>query len=498
MNTTAVSAIPERVHLVGVGGIHMSGIARILRARGHTVSGSDLHLSPLTRELEDLGVTVHLGHDAAYIDDARLVVYTSAAHQDNPEITAARARGIETIKRAEMVARLMTGKKVIAVAGAHGKTTTTSLIAFMLHRAGLSPTIMLGGESIDLGTNALPGDGEYFVVEADEYDRAFLNYHPYIALVTNVEPDHLDIYGSFQELQRAFAQFLSQVENNGYIIACKESPALQACLPMRRADLPPAVGDGMNLNPVHAVSYGLSPDADWTVKNIQQKGVDSSTFMVEFRKQDWGVFQTQLPGVHNILNSLGAIAAGHAAGLNTDAIRSAVAEFRGVRRRFQLIGEAAGVRVMDDYAHHPTEVRATLTAARSRFPGRRLVVLFQPHTYTRTTYLLDDFRTCFAGCDALFIADTYAAREQPSAGMNAQQLAREITSPPARYAGSVAGAAHSVATELRPGDVFFTLGAGDVDAAGPMVLDILRSSSHYKGSSTPGAQPGAGEEEARP
>jgi len=474
VNNTAVSAIPERVHLVGVGGIHMSGIARILRARGHTVSGSDLHLSPLTSELGRLGVTVHEGHRADNIDDAELVVYTSAAHEDNPEITEARGRGIETIKRARMVARLMTGKKVIAVAGTHGKTTTTSLIAFMLHRAGLSPTVMLGGESIDLGTNAIPGEGDYFVVEADEYDRAFLNYTPYVALVTNVEPDHLDIYGSFEELQRAFAQFLSQVDNTGYIVACMDSPALQAILP-------PTVGDDMNPNPVHVVSYGLSPDSDWIARDInkieRQKGIDTSSFMVEFRKQVWGVFETQLPGVHNVLNSLGAVAVGHAIGLDRETIRSAVAEFRGVRRRFELIGEAAGVLVMDDYAHHPTEVRATLAAARRRFPGRRLVCLFQPHTYTRTTYLLDDFRTCFADCDALYLADTYAAREDPSAGMNAEQLAREITAPAARYAGSVADAARATASDLNSGDVFFTIGAGDVNEAGPLVLQLLGARS---------------------
>ena len=458
--------IPERVHLVGVGGIHMSGIARILRARGHAVSGSDLHLSPLTSDLERIGVTVHEGHHSDNIDDAGLVVYTSAAHDDNPEIATARSRGIETIKRAEMVARLMTGKKVIAVAGTHGKTTTTALIAFMFHRAGLSPTIMIGGESIDLGANALPGEGDYFVVEADEYDRAFLNYHPYIAVVTNLEPDHLDIYGGFEELKATFRQFLSQVDSNGYVIACQDSPALQAILP-------PTVGDDMHSNPVHVVSYGLSPESDFLARNIQQKGIDTSTFVVEFRKQVWGVIETQLPGVHNVLNSLGAVAVGHAIGLDREAISSAVAEFRGVRRRFEFVGEAS-IRVMDDYAHHPTDILATLSAARSRFPGRRLVCLFQPHTYTRTTYLLDEFRTCFADCDALFLADTYAAREEPSAGMTAEQLAGEIVRPAAAYAGDVRVAAATVAAALKPGDVFFTVGAGDVDKAGPLVLDALR------------------------
>jgi UDP-N-acetylmuramate--alanine ligase len=463
----AVSAIPQRVHLVGVGGIHMSGIARILRARGHTVSGSDLSLSTLTDDLQRIGVTVYEGHSAGQVNDAELVVYTSAAHEDNAEIEEARSKGIETIKRAEMVARLMEGKKVIAVAGSHGKTTTTSLIAYILSEAGLSPTFMVGGESIDLGTNAMPGDGQHFVVEADEYDRAFLAYRPYIALVTNIEPDHLDIYGSFEELQAAFRQFLSQVEDNGFIVACGDSPDLQAVLPS-------TIGDGTHY-PVRAVSYGQSEDCDWQSTNISQKGIDASSFVIKFRKQVWGEARTLLPGVHNVVNALGAIAVGDALGLEREAILRAVGKFRGVKRRFQLIGEAAGIRVMDSYAHHPSEVRADLAAARSRFPGRRIVCLFQPHTYSRTAYLLEGFRTCFQDCDALFIADTYAAREEPSAGMNAEALAGEVTDPPARYAGSVSEAAGRVAGELREGDVFFTVGAGDVEKAGPLVLDILRS-----------------------
>jgi len=460
----------------------MSGIARILRAAGHDVSGSDIHLSPATSELERLGVTVHEGHEAANIGEAGLVVYTSAAREDNPEIQEARRSGIETIKRAAMIARLMAGKKVIAVAGSHGKSTTTSLIAYMLSQAGLSPTFMIGGESRDLGTNAAPGSGEYFVVEADEYDRAFLEYHPYLALVTNLEPDHLDIYGSFEALTDAFRQFLSQVDNNGCILACADSPALQACLPPRQAiPLSESVGDGTT-HPVRVVSYGLSDDAEWRATKISQvinktkerKGIHASSFIVELQKQVWGEVVTQLPGAHNIVNSLGAIAVGHTLGLAPDTIRSAVASFQGVRRRFEPVGEAAGVTIVDSYAHHPTEIRADLAAARSRFPGRRLVCLFQPHTYSRTSYLLEEFRTCFRQCDVLFLADTYAAREPPSAGMDARALAAEIAAPPARYAGSVETAVSVVAAELRAGDVFLTTGAGDVEAAGPAVLELLR------------------------
>jgi UDP-N-acetylmuramate--alanine ligase len=471
---TAVEAIPQRVHLVGVGGIHMSGIARVLRARGHSVSGSDQYLTPLTEKLEAMGVTVSRGHDAANVGQAELVVYTSAAHEDNPEIAEARRRGLPTIKRAEMVARLMEGKRSIAIAGSHGKTTTSSLVAFMLWQAGRSPTFMVGGEMLDLDTNAMPGEGPDFVVEADEFDAAFLNYHPDIALVTNIEPDHLDIYGSFERLKDTFRQFLSQVKPTGYIVACRDDPALQAILTE-------TAGDDVRL-PVHVVSYGLDPahrqagpSSEWLAEDISHKGVDGYTFVVKCGKQVYATFETRLPGIHNVSNALGAIAVGSILGLPLEAMRRSVAEFGGVKRRFQPVGEAAGVTLMDDYAHHPTEVRATLAAARDRFPGRRLVCLFQPHTYSRTRYLLDGFRTCFADCDVLLIAETYAAREEPSAGLSAEELAGEIVQPQARYAGGLEQSAAAAAELLERGDVFFTVGAGDVEKVGPMVLEALNS-----------------------
>jgi UDP-N-acetylmuramate--alanine ligase len=472
-------AIPQRVHLVGVGGIHMSGIARILRARGHSVSGSDLVLSAVTERVATLGVTVHQGHGAANVDDAELVVYTSAAQEDNPELAEARQRGIPTIKRGEMVARLAEGKKVIAIAGTHGKTTTTSLVAYILSQAGLSPTFMTGGQMVDLNTSAEAGDGPHFVVEADEYDAAFLNYRPYIALVTNLEPDHMDFYGSFGELQSTFRQFLSQVDNDGFILACGDSPALQACLPEQQASpphvrtpLPTTVGDDVN-HPVHVVSYGLQSDSHWTADSILHKGIGTSSFMVRLGNQVWGEVETILPGVHNVSNVLGAIAIGDLLGVPKSSITHAVSSFHGVERRFQRVGEAGDVIVMDDYAHHPTEIRATLAAARERFPDKRLVCLFQPHTYTRTSYLLDDFRGCFADSDVLLVTDTYAAREEPSAGMDAKQLAAEITNPPAAYAGDLDQAAQAAADALKPNDVFFTIGAGDVEKAGPIVVGLL-------------------------
>lgn len=463
---TAVEAIPQRVHLVGVGGIHMSAIAQLLRARGHAVSGSDLHLSPLTEKLEALGVAVSRGHDAANVGEAELVVYTSAAQEDNPELAEARRRRLPTIKRAEMVAWLMEGKRSIAVAGSHGKTTTSSLIAFMLQQAGRSPTFMVGGEMIDLDTNAMPGDGDEFVVEADEFDAAFLSYHPDVALVTNIEPDHLDRYGTFENIKDTFRQFLAQVKQGGYIVACVDDPALQVILAED-------VGDDVSL-PVHVVSYGLDSPAEWRAENISPKGVDGYTFVVKCAERVHGAFGTRLPGIHNVSNALGAIAVGSILDLPVETVRRSVAEFRGVRRRFQLLGEVSGITVVDDYAHHPTEVRATLAAARTRFPGRRIVVLFQPHTYTRTQYLLDDFRSCFADCDVLLIAETYAAREDPSAGMSAEQLATEIESPTATYAGDLERSAKAVVEVLQPDDVFFTIGAGDIERVGPLILEALR------------------------
>jgi UDP-N-acetylmuramate--alanine ligase len=465
MRVTA-GTIPRRVHLVGAGGIHRSGIAQVLRSRGHEVTGSDLHLSPMTERLEALGVRVSRGHAAENVGEAELVVYTSAAHEDNPELVEARRRGLPTMKRAEMVARLMEGKRSICVAGSHGKTTTSSLIAYMLVEAGRSPTFMVGGEMVDLDTNVMPGEGPEFVVEADEFDAAFLNYYPDIALVTNIEPDHLDIYGSLDNLVETFRRFLSQVKADGHIVACREDPALRALLWQ-------TAGDDVRF-PVHVVSYGLDPGSEWRAEDISSKGVYGYTFVVECGEKVHGTFETRLPGIHNVRNALGAIAVGSILGLPLESVQRSLAGFQGVRRRFQRLGEAAGVTVMDDYGHHPTEIRATLAAARERFPGRRLVVLFQPHTYSRTRYLLDGFRTCFGDCDVLLIAETYAAREEPSAGMSARELAPEIVVPEARYAGGLEESAAAVAETLEAGDVFFTIGAGDVEKVGPLVLEALR------------------------
>jgi UDP-N-acetylmuramate--alanine ligase len=454
--------VPDRVHLVGIGGAHMSAIAQILHAWGHEVRGSDQRASDVTRKLEALGITVAIGHDAANVGDAQLVVYTSAAHDDNPEIAEARDRGIETIKRAEMVARLMEGRYSIAVAGTHGKTTTSGLIAHMLVEADLDPTYLIGGEVRSLGTNAAPGDGKYIVVEADEYDRAFLSYTPDVAVVTNIETDHLDIYADIDDLTGAFRQFMASVPAEGHVIASADSPRVRELV--TAGDIPAR----------DRQTYALEQPATWTVRDIAHDD-RGQTFTVEREGGAFGDFRIELPGRHNVSNALAGIAAANTIGIDANVMRAALESYRGAQRRFEYVGEAAGVTLMDDYAHHPTEVRAGMVQpARERFGDRRLVVLFQPHTYSRTEYLLDQWKTCFEGVDVLYIADTYAAREEPGRGMSGEQLARAIVAPPATYVGALDAAAERIAADLREGDVFFTVGAGDVNTVGPHVLEKLR------------------------
>jgi UDP-N-acetylmuramate--alanine ligase len=440
----------------------MSAIAQILHAWGHSVSGSDQRANAMTEKLAALGIPVAMGHTAENVGDAQLVVITSAAQGDNAEIVEARRRGIPVIKRAEMVARLMEGRYSIAVAGTHGKTTTSGLIAHMLVEAKLDPTYLIGGEVRSLGSNAASGEGQYIVVEADEYDRAFLSYTPDVAVVTNIEPDHLDIYGTVEEMAAAFAQFMASAPIDGHVIACADSPRVRQTV---------AAG-GIEARDVQ--TYGLDGPADWRASAVTQHESGQS-FNVGRDGRPFGTFTIGLPGRHNVNNALAGIAAGSTIGIETAVIQAALASYRGAQRRFEYVGEAAGVTVMDDYAHHPTEVRVgTIAAARERFPGRRIVLLFQPHTFTRTAYLLDEWKTCFEGADALYITHTYAARETEDAGLSGADLAAAVISPQAVYIDAFEEAAERIATELRAGDVFFTVGAGDVDDVGRMVLERLR------------------------
>jgi UDP-N-acetylmuramate--alanine ligase len=482
-----MNEIPPRVHLVGVGGMHMSAIARILRTWGHQVSGSDLRASPLTEELKRLGVHVAIGeHRAANVGEAGLVVTTSAAAFANPELAEARRRGIPVIKRAEMVGLIIRRSGAgVCVAGTHGKSTTSGLIAHVLKESGRDPTYLVGAEVVGLGTNAAAGKGPHVVVEADEYDRAFLSYRPSVGVVLNVEPDHLDYYKTVEALVEAFRGFAGNVLPGGTLVLCADSPG--------------ALDLGAHAAPGVAVeTYGLRQDlrlardrrtgVGWVARllgeEVEPAGRAVQRFEVLRYGAPFGEFSTALPGVHNVSNALAAIAALAALGLGAEEIAGPLGGYGGVRRRFEVVGEVDGILLLDDYAHHPTEVEAMVAAARGRFPGRRIVGLFQPHTYARTRYLLDDdpsgpgvrsgFRTCFRGFDRLFILETYAAREAMGEGITAAALAEAVESPPATYVATSEEAADAVAAELRPGDVFFTVGAGDVDAVGPLVLERLR------------------------
>ena len=462
--------LPHHVHLIGIGGAHMSAIARILLSWGHEISGSDLRGTPATDALVDLGADVHIGpHDASYIGDASLVVHTSAARPENPEIAAALARGIPLVKRADMVARLMQGLVGVCVAGCHGKSTTSGLVAYMLEQAGLDPTYLIGAEVNALGNNAKAGSGSFVVVEADEYDRAFLSYSPKVALVTNVEADHLDYYLTWEAIQAAFRQFASQVLPDGTLILCADNA--------EALDLCSYAQPGVHIE-TYSVDAPTQPAAtpgavNWTVTDVEVGA--RQTFVAHYRGERFGDFTISLPGRHNLQNALGAVAIGRACGLDAGTIARGLEGYSGVRRRFELVGEVNDILLMDDYAHHPTEVRALAAAARARFPDRRIVALFQPHTFARTRYLLDGFRTCFEGFDRLYLLETYAAREAIADGMTAKDLAAEVTTPPPTYTETFEEAAEVIARELRPGDVFFTVGAGDLDIVGPLILKRLES-----------------------
>lgn len=449
------------VHLVGCGGIHMSAIGILLRQRGMTVTGSDLRPSGLTRKLEDLGAKVFVGHAAGNVGEANLVVYTAAAAADNPELAEARARGIECIIRAEMVSRLIADKKVIAVAGAHGKTTTSSLIAMILDRAGREPMYLLGGESLDLGGHAAWGSGDLCVVEADEYRRAFLEYSPAVAVVTNVEPDHLDDYGTAEAYHAAFADFARRIVPGGRLLACWDDAGARG------------IAEAVENEPLVSESYGMEGTRFWRASDIQS-GAEGVSFLLERAGAPVGRLEARVPGDHMVRNATAAAAVCLEAGVPFEQVAAAISAFRGARRRFETTGEAGGVLVMDDYAHHPTEVRALIAAARRKFPERRIIGVYQPHTYSRIAYLWDEWTRCWDGLDALVVLETYAAREAPLPGRSAKDLAGAIDSPRAIYASDFDDAAAQAAKLAEPGDVVFTIGAGDVVEVGPRLLEVLR------------------------
>jgi UDP-N-acetylmuramate--alanine ligase len=451
----------RRIHFVGIGGIGMSGIAEVLHNLGYLVSGSDLKESETTRRLAALGVCIQIGHRADNVSDADVVVRSSAVGAENVETLAARQRLVPVIQRAEMLAELMRMKYGVAVAGTHGKTTTTSLVATVLARGGLDPTMVIGGRLNALGSNAKLGQGDFLVAEADESDGSFLTLSPTIAVVTTIDAEHLDYYRDLAHIQETFLQFINKVPFYGATVLCLDQEHIQALVPRIEKRF---------------VTYGLRTQADFMARNIAFAGMTSRCEVV-WKHRPLGRLDLRVPGLHNVYNALAAVAVGMELDLEFSVIRDALAEFSGVDRRFQVRGEAGGVTVVDDYAHHPAEIQATLNAAKDGF-GRRVVAVFQPHRYSRTRALLAEFSTAFYQADRLFVTEIYPAGEAPIPGVSGRQIADGVTGHghrDVRFVPDKAALAAAVAADLEPGDMVLTLGAGDVWRVGEEILERLRA-----------------------
>jgi len=456
---------PQPLHFTGIGGIGMSGLALLCRALGCEVSGSDARQTPLTRRLESLGMRIAAGHAAENVPAAaRALVASSAVRPDNPEVAEARRRGLPVATRGELLAELMRGSRGIAVAGSHGKTTTTSMLACCALEAGLNPTVYVGTLAPFLaGWNARLG-GELFIAETDESDGSFLELAPECAVITNIDREHLDYWKTFEAARDAFLRFANRASISGVVVLCADDAHARGLLPELRR---------------RAVTYGQAPEARLRVLDPRLSGA-ASRFRLAFDGMDLGEFVLPAPGAHNVLNAAACAAVLLHLGVDADTIRRGLAAYTGTGRRMEFKGRAAGVEVIDDYGHHPAEIRATLAALRLRAP-KRLAVLFQPHRYSRTRLLLDEFVRAFHDADLVWVTDIYAASEAPLPGIDAQSLAAAIAAAGhkgCRYAGSLEEAVRAAAAELREGDLLVTLGAGDVTTAGPALLAILEESNH--------------------
>ena len=502
--TGDMPSLPRHVHLVGIGGAGLSAIARVLAMRGHRVTGSDLAASPLTRALNELGVTTYVGHAAEHVNGAGVVVASSAVPDSNPEVAAARAAGIPVLRRQELMPRLMAGSIGVAVAGTHGKTTTAAMLALILERLGRSPSFIVGGVIHDLGANAAAGSGPHFVIEADEYDGMFLGLNPQVAVVTNVEMDHPDCYPTLDSLREAFRRFLERVSPDGAIVACGDSVEVMRLLSER--------GSGG----ADVVTYGLGEGCDYRVEAVQPTPEGGVSFCVvrgtartacaPYNKSQggaartacapsrepqgaaarapnggwrgrcsraWGAFRLAVPGAHNALNATAALVAAERLGVEPRAAGEVLSGFRGALRRFEDKGERGGVTVVDDYAHHPTEIRATLAAARGRYAGRRIWAVWEPHTFSRIEVLRDEFDTCFGDADQVIVTDVYAARSRERATIQPETIAASIDHPNAHYVGGTEQVVAYLLDRLEHGDVLLTLGAGDGYRIGEGVLARL-------------------------
>jgi len=437
----------------------MSGIAEILLSLGMKVSGSDLRRGPVTDRLARLGATVYEGHEAGHVAGATVVVTSSAVGATNPEVLEAHARKIPVIQRAEMLAELMRLKYGIAIAGMHGKTTTTSMVASVLAAGGLDPTVVVGGRVDALGSNARLGTTQYLVAEADESDRSFLKLSPILAVVTNLDREHMDCYRDMADVEQAFLDFMDKVPFYGAVTACVDNPLLAGILPRARR---------------RVFTYGVAAEADYRLEFLEAVPGRFARFLVNTAAGPLGPFELHVPGRHNVLNATAAVAIAHQLEVPSDKIAEGLGHFRGVDRRFQLRGTARGVTVVDDYGHHPTEICATLAAARECGHGK-IHVVFQPHRYTRTRDLLDRFKDAFKDADSVIVLPIYAASEEPIPGVTAELLASRIEGPQVQYAPDFDAAVAAVASQAREGDLIMTLGAGSVSQLAPQILVALES-----------------------
>jgi UDP-N-acetylmuramate--alanine ligase len=445
------------IHFVGIGGIGMSGIAELLLNLGYTVSGSDLKASDITERLRSLGGVIHEGHAAEQVQGADVVVISSAVRPDNPEVQAAHRASTPVIPRAEMLAELMRLKYSVAVAGAHGKTTTTSIVAALLASGGLDPTVVIGGKLIGVGTNAVLGRGDFIVAEADESDGSFLRYSPAIAVVTNIDREHLDFYPDLAAIQRVFLEFIDRIPFYGLAVLCLDNEPIQDLIPEIKKRF---------------ATYGMNPQADFQIRNVVVEG-RRSRFSIFHRRRKLGRFKLNLPGIHNVYNAAAGIVVATELNIPVGRIQAALESLSGVQRRLEVKGEVNGVTVVDDYGHHPTEIKMTLQAVRAGWPDRRVVVVFQPHRYSRTRALLDEFARAFYQSDVLMVLPIYAAGEEPIAGITGQALGEQIIAHGHKQvliAEGIAAAAAQLKTLLAPGDLLLTLGAGDVWKVGIEVL----------------------------
>ena len=449
----------QHAHFIGIGGIGMSGIAEILLSLGIRVSGSDLRRGPVTDRLATLGATIYEGHAASHVGGATVVVTSSAVSPLNPEVLEAHAHKIPVIQRAEMLAELMRLKYGIAIAGMHGKTTTTSMVASVLTAGGLDPTVVVGGRVDALGSNARLGTTQYLVAEADESDRSFLKLSPILAVVTNLDREHLDCYRDMADVERAFLDFMDKVPFYGAVTACLDNAQLKGILPRARR---------------RVFTYGVSEEADYRLEFLEAVPGRFARFLVYTALGPLGPFELHVPGRHNVLNATAAVAIARQLGVGEDKIAEGLSRFRGVDRRFQLRGQARGITVVDDYGHHPTEIRATLAAARE-CGYKRIHVVFQPHRYSRTLDLLDEFAGAFGDADTVTVLPIYAASEEPIPGVTAEALAARIEGAQTRFVADFAAAVAAVVASASKGDLILTLGAGNVSQLAPQILTALEA-----------------------